>query len=57
MRRALLIIVELTSKGINLIGEENIDKYMFRKVLTGESIDLRKRIQSVGKLSLLQRLL
>lgn len=57
VRRALFMIVELTSMGIKLIGEENIDKYIFEGVLLGKSTELRKRIQSVGKLSILHRLL
>lgn len=50
VRKSLFMIVELTSMGISLIGEENIDKYIFEDVLLGKSTELRKRIQSVGKL-------
>lgn len=57
VRRALFMIVELSSMGINLTGEENIDKYLFEKVLTGKSIELQKKIRTVGKLSILHRLL
>ncbi len=54
VRRAIFMIVELTSEGKKLIGEENIDKYMFEDVLTGKSTGLQKRVKSVGKLSRFQ---
>lgn len=57
VRRAIFMIAELTLMGRNLIGEENVDKYIFEDVLTGKSSDLQKRIKSVGKLSDLARLL
>jgi len=55
VRRAVFMIVELTSIGKKLIGEEKIDKYLFEDVLRGKSAELQKKIESVGKLSWFQR--
>ena len=55
VRRVVFMIVELTSIGKKLIGEEKIDKYLFEDVLRGKSAELQKKIESVGKLSWFQR--
>ncbi len=57
VRRVLFMLVELTGMGKELIGEENIDEYLFGDVLTGKSTELRKKIQSVGKLLQFHRLI
>jgi len=57
VRRAIFMVVELTSEGKDLTGEKNIDKYMFENVLTGKSTELQNKVKSVGKLLQFSRLL
>lgn len=54
VRRTLFTILELRRAGTNLIGEDNIDKYIFKNLLTGKSTGFQKKIICVGKLSFLQ---
>lgn len=57
VRRALLTILELRRMGVDLIKEENIDKYVFKEVLAGKSDTLKRRVTTVGRLSTYGRVL
>ena len=57
VRRALFLIIELLQTGTKLTGEDNLDKYLFEQVLTGNSSKLQKSVTNVGKLSMLHVLL
>ncbi|MBA7597960.1 hypothetical protein ES703_04969 [subsurface metagenome] len=57
VRRALFIIVELRRVGTDLIGENNIDRYIFEDVLTGKSVELQNKVMTVGTLFRFGRIL